>query len=103
MVKPSKKAFMITLIALVVILIGYGLVRMAWGPLLPETIDKNLPDALIVIAVGIMLWNRKIATEEKRAAEAAKEAEKLAASQGAASSEAAPDPAGGEANSDAGQ
>jgi phage tail protein X len=81
MIKPSKKAFTITLIALAVILLGYGLARMAWGPLLPETIDKHLPDALIVIAIGIMLWNRQIANEEKKAAEAAKEAEKLKASQ----------------------
>ena len=81
MVKPSKKAFMITLIALAVILLIYGLARMAWGPLLPETIDKNLPDALIIIAIGIMLWNRQIANEEKKAAEAAKEAEKLKAAQ----------------------
>jgi phage tail protein X len=81
MVKPSKKAFTITLIALAAILLCYGLARMAWGPLLPATIDKNLPDALIVIAIGIMLWNRQIANEEKKAAEAAKEAEKLKAVQ----------------------
>ena len=81
MVKPSKKAFMITLIALAAILLCYGLARMAWGPLLPETMDKHLPDALIVIAIGIMLWNRQIGNEEKKAAEAAKEAEKLKVSQ----------------------
>ena len=81
MVKPSKKTFTIILIALAVILLCYGLARMAWGPILPEAMDKHLPDALIVIAIGIMLWNRQIANEEKKAAEAAKEAEKLKVSQ----------------------
>lgn len=81
MIKPSKKAFMITLIVLCVILIAYGISRMVWGPILPEAVDKNLPDALIIIAVGIMLWNRKIATDEKKAEDAAREAEKLKAAE----------------------
>jgi hypothetical protein len=91
MIKPTKKAFLITLIILVAILIGYGVSRMLWGPLLPGPIDKNLPDALIIIALGIMLWNRQIINEEKKAAEAEKAAQKLEAesSEEAASDEAA--------------
>jgi hypothetical protein len=91
MVKPSKRAFLITLIALAVVLIGYGVSRMLWGPLLPEKIDKNLPDIFIIAAIGIMLWNRQLSNEEKKAAEAEKEAKKLEAesSEEAASDEAA--------------
>ena len=95
MIKPSKRAFLITLIVLVVILIGYGVSRMLWGPLLPAPIDKNLPDALIIIAIVIMLWNRQIINDEKKAAEAEKEAKKL-------ESEAAETAASGEEDKGAG-
>lgn len=79
MIRPSKRAFLITLIVLLAILILYGVLRMAYGPILPDFLDQHLPDALIVAAVVIMLWNRQIIKDEKREAEERKEREKLEA------------------------
>jgi len=78
MFKPTKNFFTIILGSLVVILLAFGLLRMKFGPFLPATIDKNLPDAVIVAAIGIMLWNRKILADEKKAEEARKKEEEEA-------------------------
>lgn len=91
MFKPDKKFFTILLGCLVVILIVFGVLRMKLGAFLPAVIDKNLPDAVIVAAIGIMLWNRQILNQEKREAEARKKAEEEAAAAGRG------DPAAGEA------
>jgi hypothetical protein len=77
--KPDKKFFTILLGALVVILLAFGILRMKLGAFLPAVIDKNLPDAIIVVAIGIMLWNRQILNQEKKEAEARKKAEEEAA------------------------
>jgi hypothetical protein len=77
--KPSKNFFTILLGALVVILLAFGILRMKFGQFLPDVIDKNLPDAVIIAAIGIMLWNRQILNQEKKEAEARKKAEADAA------------------------
>ena len=79
MIKPTKKVFTIMLLALVVILVAYGLARMKFGPFLPDRIDRGVPDGIIVAAIGIMLWNRQILAQEKKEAEARKKAEEEAA------------------------
>jgi hypothetical protein len=87
MFKPGKKFFTIILASLAVILVAYGFLRMNVGPFLPKPIDEGLPDFIIFAAVGIMLWNRKILGDDKKAAEARKAAE--AAALAAAAEEAA--------------
>jgi hypothetical protein len=77
--KPGKNFFFIVLIALAAILVAYGLLRNRFGPFLPAAIDKNLPDVIMFSAVGIMLWNRKILGDEKKAAAARKLEEEEAA------------------------
>jgi hypothetical protein len=81
MYKPTKKHFTIMLGSLVVILLAFGLLRLKFGQFLPDTIDKNLPDAVIIAAVGIMLWNRQILKEQKKEEEARKAAEAAAAAE----------------------
>ena len=61
--KPNRRFFLICLGALAFILLAYGLLRMKFGPFLPPKIDENLPNAVIVGAVAILLWNRKLRGE----------------------------------------
>jgi len=83
MMVPSKRIFLWGLGGLAGILLLYGLLRWKLGVFLPPVIDKNLPDAVMFLAVGVMLWNRKIRKDEekkaaeKKAAEEAALAEKL--------------------------
>jgi hypothetical protein len=81
MFKPSKKHFTILLGSLVFILLLFGGLRWKFGQFLPDLIDKNLPDAVIIAAVGVMLWNRQILNQEKKEAEAKKAAEAAAAAE----------------------
>jgi hypothetical protein len=67
-----RNAFLITLIALAVVLVAYGILRSRFGPFLSVAFDKNFPNIVIISAVGIMLWNRKILKDEKKAAAAQK-------------------------------
>jgi hypothetical protein len=90
----KKKFFYIGLIFLAVVLIAYGLLRSKFGPFLPESIDKNLPNAVMFAAVGIMLWNRKILGDERKAAAARKLEEEEA--EAARQAEAAGEEKGGE-------
>ncbi len=77
--KPSKRFFLIAVAAILVVFVAYGILRMKFGPLLPTVIDKNLPDALIFICVGMMLWNRKLRSDEGKAAADKKRADDEAA------------------------
>jgi len=63
-----------TLAVLAAVLLLYGLARSLLGLSVPEGMDKNLPNAAIVAALGIFLWNRKIRVDEDRAATAAAKA-----------------------------
>jgi hypothetical protein len=76
--KAGKKLFYILLGALAALLLAYGLLRMKIGPFLPAAIDKNLPDVVMFSAIGIMLWNRKILSDEKKAEAARLQAEREA-------------------------
>jgi hypothetical protein len=83
MFKPSKRFFTILLIILAVILVFYGLLRLKFGVFLPKAIDDNLYDGIIIAAVCIMVWNRKIVGDEKKEAEAKKAAEEKTAAEAA--------------------
>ncbi len=65
--KPNRRFFLICLGALAFVLLAYGLLRMKFGPFLPPKIDENLPNAVIVGAVAILLWNRKLRGEAQKA------------------------------------
>lgn len=94
--KPDKNFFTILLGVLTVVLLIFGILRWKLGQFLPDVIDKNLPDAVIVAAVGIMLWNRQILNQEKKEAEARKKAEEDAAAAKLAESEGAEGESGGD-------
>lgn len=102
--KPNRRFFTICLAVLAFILLAYGLLRMKFGAFLPPKIDENLPNAVIVGAVGILLWNRKLrndaekaAAEKKRLDEEAAVARQVAAADTAAEDTAsAKDTAGSE-------
>jgi hypothetical protein len=102
-IRPSKRAFMIALGVLTVVLLAFGLLRMKFGQFLPASIDKNLPDVVMFGAVGIMLWNKKLRNDEEKAEKERKrqEEEALAAKpvSGDADDEALAD-AGGEGSTD---
>ncbi len=86
--KPSRRFFLVGLGSLAGFLVIYGLLRWKFGPFLPEPIDKNLPDFVMVAAVGVMLWNRKILKDE---AKAEAERKRLEDEGGESSGEAGPD------------
>ncbi len=65
--KPDRRFFLICLGGLAFVLLAYGLLRMKFGPFLPPKIDENLPNAVIVGAVAILLWNRKLRGEAQKA------------------------------------
>jgi hypothetical protein len=75
MMAPSKKIFQIGLGVLAGILLLYGGLRWKFGAFLPPAVDKNLPDVIMMAAVGVMLWNRKLRKDEDKA-RAAAEAER---------------------------
>jgi hypothetical protein len=100
--KPGKRLFYVLLGLLAAILIAFGLLRSKYGPFLPPAIDKNLPDVIMFSAVGIMLWNRKVLGDEKKAEAARKlEEEEAAAARRAETAEPDADEGGDESGTDA--
>ena len=77
--KPNRKFFTICLGILAFILLLYGILRMKFGPFLPEKIDQNIPNAVMVGAIAILLWNRKLRTESEKAEAERKRIEQEAA------------------------
>jgi cytoskeletal protein RodZ len=88
--KPSKKLFTIALVALAGILILVGVLSMIDRALIPAVIVKDLSNGVVIAAIGIMIWNRKVVGDEKKAAAERKRQEDEAA---AAKSVDAEDPA----------
>jgi hypothetical protein len=66
--KIKPRHFSIALACLAAILVGYAILRGFLGPFLPKIIDENLPNAVIVAALGIFLYNRKLRADEAKAA-----------------------------------
>jgi len=68
--KFTPKHFSIALACLAAILATYAILRGFLGPFLPKAIDDNLPNAVIIAALGIFLFNRKLRADEAKAAAA---------------------------------
>lgn len=106
--KPNRRFFTICLGILAFVLIGYGLLRLKFGPFLPAKIDQNVPNAVMVGAIAILLWNRKLRGEAEKAEAERKRLEveaaaRLAEGESAAEESAAghEDPPEGEGGADA--
>lgn len=85
--KPPRTFFYIALAFLAAILIAFYAIRLKIGQFAPDVIDRNFFNGVILIALGISLWNRKIWSDEKRAAaEAAEKAAQKRLDGGAAES-----------------
>jgi hypothetical protein len=68
--KITRKILLIIIAALGVLLIAYGVIRHFTGFGEGEEWDSYLPDIIIVIALGLFIYNRKMAKDEKLAKEA---------------------------------
>ena len=78
--KPGKKFFYIVLGSMALILIALGLLHSQLEQILPQKlIEKDLPDFIMIVAIGVLLWNRKILGDEKKAEAARKIEEEEAA------------------------
>ena len=69
--KITRKTLLIIIAALGVLLIAYGALRHFTDFSLGETGDKYISDVIIMTALGIFLYNRKLAKDERLAKEAA--------------------------------
>lgn len=82
--KIKRKHLMIVTASLGILLIVYSLIRQFTGISLPEGIEKYFMEVIIIAALGLFMYNRKLARDEKAAAEAAaREAEAAAAREAA--------------------
>ena len=69
--KLNRNMLLTIIAALGVLLITYGLLRHFTGFSLGENGDKYVSDIIIMAALGLFLYNRKLARDEKLAREAA--------------------------------
>lgn len=53
-------------IAMAVILISYTLARQFLGFSLGEAFEKNMFNGILIVAVGVMVLNRKLISDEKK-------------------------------------
>ncbi len=93
-INVTRKHLLVAIIVLGCILVGYAVLKFAFGINFGEFVAKNLPLAIIVCAVVIFGWNRHLLALEKTALEA-EEAKKKAAetsvTNASTSAEASPD------------
>ena len=73
--KVTRRMLLITIAVLGVLLITYGLVRHFTDLEFGEQIDRWVSDIIIFSALGLFIYNRKLAKDEKLAKEAAEKAE----------------------------
>ena len=69
--KISRNTLLIIIAALGVLLIAYGVIRHFTGLGEGEEWDRYVTDIIIFIALGLFVYNRKLARDEKQAKEAA--------------------------------
>jgi hypothetical protein len=74
-VKLNRKWLLAMTAGLGVLLIVYSLVRHFFGIGLSDRAEKYLMDGVIFAALGLFMYNRKLAKDEKQAKEAAEAAE----------------------------
>jgi len=72
--KITRKTLLIIIAVLGVLLIAYGVIRHFTDFGEGEVWDRYVADVIVVIALGLFIYNRKMAKDEKQAKEA-KEAE----------------------------
>ncbi|MDR2185585.1 MAG: hypothetical protein LBO80_07985 [Treponema sp.] len=65
-----------------VFIIAYSLIRHFTGFSIGETAEKYMFDTIIFIALGLFMYNRKLAADEKKEREAREKAEAAAAEAG---------------------
>ena len=63
--KVTRKTLLIIIAALGVLLIAYGMIRHFTGFGEGEEWDRYVTDAVIFIALGLFIYNRKMASDEK--------------------------------------
>ena len=77
--KITRKTLLIITAGLGVFLIVFSLIRQFTGLRLGETFEKNLFDTVLFAALGLFLYNRKLASDERKEREAKERAEREAA------------------------
>jgi undecaprenyl pyrophosphate phosphatase UppP len=78
MMKISRKTLLMITAGLGVFIIVYTLIRQFTGFHLSETFEKQLFDTIVFVALGLFLYNRKLASDEKKEREAKERAEQEA-------------------------
>ena len=73
--KITRKMLLTTIVVLGVLLIAYGVIRQFTGFGQDEKWDRHITDVIILIALGLFIYNRKLAKDEKLAKEAAEKTE----------------------------
>jgi len=68
--KVTRTTLLIIIAALAVLLIAYGVIQYFTGFGAGEEWDRYVADVIIVIALGLFIYNRKMAKDEKQAKEA---------------------------------
>jgi hypothetical protein len=91
-IKITRKMLLIAVAVLGSFLILYSLVKYLFGLEFSVAAEKRMMDFIIFSALGLFIYNRKLASDEKKAKEAAEEAERRKVEEQTA-------PAGGEASS----
>ncbi|MDR0495996.1 MAG: hypothetical protein LBH42_00110 [Treponema sp.] len=71
--KVTRKMLLIIVAALGVILIIYAAIRHFTGFGAGEAWDRFVADGVIIIALGLFIYNRKMARDEKQARESEEE------------------------------
>jgi len=75
--KITRKMLLIIIAALGVLLVAYGVIRHFTGFGEGEEWDRYVADIIVVIALGLFIYNRKMARDEKLAKEAEAEARRV--------------------------
>jgi hypothetical protein len=74
--KVTRKMLLTITASLGALIIIYSLVRYFTGRGFSEAGEKYMMDVVVIAALGLFMYNRKMAKDEKRAREAAEEAER---------------------------
>ena len=77
--KVTRSTLLKIIVAMGLFMIVYSLVRQFAGIGLGETAEKYMFDAIFIGCLGLFMYNRKLAKEEKQAKAAKEEAERQAA------------------------
>ena len=74
-VKVTRKMLIITIVCMGVFLILYSIVRYFTGIGFSEGVEKIMMDVIMISALGLFIYNRKLLKDEKNAKKAAEEIE----------------------------